>query len=66
MGALKFIVLEPRIVFDASLTGGLGTDLRDETNVSEDDAYALMKKSIQSLEALDPQKLPDSPDGLSE
>ena len=46
MGALKFTVLEPRIVFDASLTGGLGGDFSAvNPEVPIDEAYELISFS---------------------
>ncbi|MBA2369233.1 MAG: hypothetical protein H0V82_09455 [Candidatus Protochlamydia sp.] len=51
MGALKFILLEPRIVFDASLTGGLGGEFVGKSDdISHEEAYEMMKLSIQKLE----------------
>ncbi len=50
MGALKFILLEPRIVFDASLTGGLGGEFVGKSDdISHEEAYEMMKLSIQKL-----------------
>ncbi len=57
MGALKFTVLEPRIVFDASLTGGLGGDpsFAKPEDTSHEEAYEMMKRSIQNLEQKEAQ-----------
>ena len=66
MGALKFIVLEPRIVFDASLTGGLGCDLSNaRSDTPLDEAYEMMKRSIQSLEPAELEILSRRPDTLT-